>query len=208
MMTVVTLALAITVGARDPIPPRQTPLQKQMMAGWQSQAKQLSDAAASHVAAYLDTTEFRRELGICCPQIANESASSLFRRIIDEFQTAELIHSFQPQGSNTTVSDTTLDAEKDAAIFYNIWEYALRLNQTVLNATSIAEEGILRFPAFTGPDDMPANVSEAQGRPIYSAMNIRGVDIGNPAFGTITAVYRRDYAKDMVVVSPVDTGLW
>jgi hypothetical protein len=188
------LSVSIATGSRSD--ENQTPYQKAKMASLQKQAMELSEQATPQVLAYFASGPFRKALVKCCPSIAKESPAELLQRVLDEIDSAELLHNMQAVStSNKTVTDTNVNFQLDKTFFYNIWQYALALNESVLNATDIAEEGLFGFKPFHGATSkidnttQPANFSEARERPIYAAMNIRGMAAGNPMFGPVSMVF-------------------
>ena len=54
----------------------------------------------------------------------------------------------------------------------------------------------------------PSTFAEAAERPIYTALNTRGVDAGNPEFGPISVVFETGYVRDMAFVTAADSGAW
>jgi hypothetical protein len=54
----------------------------------------------------------------------------------------------------------------------------------------------------------PASLAEAQQRPLYTALNSRAVDAGNPPFGPIAAVFSNGYARNMTFIGVADSGMW
>jgi len=69
-----------------------------------------------------------------------------------------------------------------------------------------AETGLFGCPAAKGS---AATWDEASSQLIYVAHNIRQSDFGSaPNFGDVTAVFNRAYVKDMVLIAPMDTGLY
>ena len=73
---------------------------------------------------------------------------------------------------------------------------------------NLAEEGVFQLPPFPNKTShAPDTFQEAQDRGlIYVAHNMRQIDAGNPNFGNVAVVFRRDYAWNMTLMSPVDTG--
>jgi len=78
-------------------------------------------------------------------------------------------------------------------------------NQTTLQ--NFAEETYFGCPPFV--NDSNPTWKEAADRLIYVANNFRQLDTGNvPTFGDIGAIFRKSYVKDMVLMAPIDTGLY
>ena len=204
------------VAAAVPPPPhipRQTPTQIMMMERVQDEAKTLSAAATPELVSFLASAPFRAALAACCPVAAAMSAPDLLQAPRDEHGGAEMVHNIEVNPSQT-IQDTVLGAETNASAFYNIWEYAVLSGSfNVLPATAMSEVNMFGFRAFTGgnatdPGSQPKSFSEAQERPIYTALNSRAVDSGNPTFGPISVVFRLGYVRNMTFIAPMDTGFW
>jgi hypothetical protein len=199
--------------------PRQTPTQVAMMAHWQREAEGLSAAATPALLAHLESSDFRSVLAECCPVAAAVPVPDLLTALRAELRGAELVHNFQVVSSNASdvhhaVEDTNLEFELNARAFYNIWEVAfLTKSFDVISATSRTEVDMFGFQPFTGgnmtdPGSQPRSFEEAQERPIYTALNARAVNSGNPNFGPVSAVFRPAYVQNMTFVAPLDTGIW
>jgi hypothetical protein len=199
-----------------PLPPRQTPTQVAMMERWEREAKPLSRAATPVLLAKLGSASFRAALAACCPTAAAMPSAQLLAALRAEVRGAELVHNFPAVTDGTAmVEDTSLAAERNASYFMNIWEYAFAVAHDfdVTPAAALIEVNAFGFPPFTGgnatdPGSQPASFAEAQERPIYTALNARAVDAGNPNFGPISAAFAPSYVRNMTFVAPVDTGLW
>ena len=88
---------------------------------------------------------------------------------------------------------------------------ARRMRQT----TDVVEVGLYGFPPFSNSSaasyEAPTGsltFTEAVDRPIYTAYNHRKVDIGNPMFGHVCAVFAPNYVLNMTLIAPADTGAW
>ena len=64
------------------------------------------------------------------------------------------------------------------------------------------EEGVFRLPPFGGPYDEPLSFSAASSRLLYVALNLLRVDVGNPGFGNVTAVFAPSHRNSHAPVSP------
>ena len=64
------------------------------------------------------------------------------------------------------------------------------------------------LPPFGGPHDEPLSFTAAASRLLYVALNLLRVDVGNPGFGNVSAVFSPSFWRDAVVAAPVDTGLY
>ena len=80
--------------------------------------------------------------------------------------------------------------------------------------TDVAEVGLFGFPEFhnvskvAGYAEKGPSLADAIERPIYAAWGNRKVDIGNPMFGPITAIFTPSYVRNMTLIAPIDTGAW
>jgi hypothetical protein len=92
---------------------------------------------------------------------------------------------------------------------YNIWEYIYE--QHAVNSDpliTLVEEDLLGFKPFTGNNSNPSSFSEAQERPMYTALNRLGVDGGNPIFGPVSVVFSPDYVRNITFLTAIDNGMW
>ena len=80
--------------------------------------------------------------------------------------------------------------------------------------TDVVEVGLYGFPPFknktANAGEMPGSFTfaEAMQRPVYTAYNHRKVDVGNPMFGHVSAIFSPDYVHNMTLIAPADTGAW
>eukprot|EP01048_Picozoa_sp_COSAG05_P015580 COSAG05_NODE_1891_length_3884_cov_5.929450_1_plen_729_part_00 len=85
-------------------------------------------------------------------------------------------------------------------------------NRHMRQATDVSEVGLFGFPPFPdGAGDYNSQkltFAMASNRPIYAAMNHRKVDIGNPLFGTVSAIFAPSFVRNMTLIAPIDTGAW
>ena len=210
--TIVIALFAVCTNA-TPLPPRQTADQALKMAQWRSQAEKLSTEAAPALRAYLDSPAIRDVLKDCCPGIAHEPADALLRRVNEELEASELVHNFGARPTGNTVSDTTLQWQfyNASGYFSGIWEYIFLTNGSNNDPLiKVVEEDLRGFRAFgngTGAIN-PSSFAEAVERPIYTALNTRQVDAGNPDFGPVSVVFNTGYAKNMTFVTPADSGMF
>ena len=63
-----------------------------------------------------------------------------------------------------------------------------------------------RFPARAVYAGGSYTLAEAGQRPVYAAWNSRKVDVGNPMFGSISAIFAPDFVRNMTLIAPIDTG--
>jgi hypothetical protein len=78
-----------------------------------------------------------------------------------------------------------------------------------LTISDVAEVNVFGFPAFKvrgDPNAVP--YAEAVQRPIYTAVNTRKVDVGNPTFGPVSAIFAPGFVRNMTLIAPIDTGAW
>jgi len=76
------------------------------------------------------------------------------------------------------------------------------------NPEDAAEEGVFRLPPFRGPHDLPLSYTSASSRLHYIALNLLRVDVGNPMFGNVTAIFSPRFRRDAAAAAPIDTGLF
>ena len=198
------------------MPPRQTAYQKSYMAALRTSATAASAAATPAVLAFLDSAPFRANLTRALPNrpdIAKDTAAQLLRRMRGGAAVSELTHNFFDGHNRVQTWEDDMDLDIAAAIPYlmNLWTLSF-LNYTTKfqpdGDENDAETTVLRFRNFSRPSAGPTTLAEATERPLYTAMNRYRVDIGKPIFGNIAIVVNRTSLDDMVVVSPMDTGLW
>jgi hypothetical protein len=143
------------------------------------------------------------------------SAAELLQLVVDEYEVGEMTHNFAAQ-PGIGVDDTNLQWQVShnkgggKRFFYSIWEFVFE-NKLVNNdkLVHLVEVDLRGFKAFTGANGTsPLNFTEAQERPIYTALNTLGVDSGNPGFGPISVVFSSQYARNMTFINVADGGLW
>lgn len=196
--------------------PRMYEAQMQAVAAVSQDAPKFSSAATAGLLAHLNTSAFRQGLDECCPQsgLSERPAHELLRMLREMLYVAELAHNFD--GSFET--DATIDILGNATEYFpNTWQlrylqyYGPRFNPSwgfPRSCEGVAEEGIFRLPRFRGPHDEPLTYEAASSRLLYIALNMLRVDVGNPGFGNVTAVFSPRFWRDAVVASPIDTGLF
>ena len=206
---------AATVGGRvlPPTPPPMTSLQVQYMARVERKAQAASEAAVPALLGALDDHEFRQTLTECCPDIAQLKADELLAWYQRQTDVSEMVHNFNAApptaGQHGHGGDPDLEVYENSTWFYNLWE------PWVLNLTSASpggpedamEAGPFGLPEFKN-GHTPANLEEAEQRPVYTAFNNRMVDAGNPMFGDVSMVFSPDFVRPMTIIAPMDTGLW
>ena len=77
----------------------------------------------------------------------------------------------------------------------------------------MAEVGLFGFPEFhnlseAGFADAAPTYVDAIQRPIYTDWSNRKVDVGNPMFGPISAIFTPSFVRNMTLIAPIDTGAW
>jgi len=125
----------------------------------------------------------------------------------------ELVHNWRPEPSGPFY-DLTLDAAQALQFFPNVWElHDLNFSVPDEPPDSLlghlmdrAEQRIYGLPPFSSSSAWPG-FEEALERPVYVALNMYKVDMGNPGFGNISTVFSRRLAREMVMVSAFDTGM-
>lgn len=198
----------VTIASSFPTPPETTAAQKQVLATQKARAKEASDAATDKVIAFFDSSDFRSELTSCCPQAAKLSSQELLERLRAEMQAAELAHSF-PAGSSSSGpdSDVIIDTIKQSDFWLNEWQVPIMKGGHAPTQFNPAEEGLFGCAPFL--NDAKPTWEEASDRLIYIVQNTRQVDYGSrPTFGQISAIFKKSYVKDNVLIAAVDTGLW
>ena len=75
------------------------------------------------------------------------------------------------------------------------------------DVSDVCEVAVFGFPPFCNGSSTPCTVEESGSRPVYVAFNLRKVDVGNPMFGAVSAVFS-DYLRPTSFVAPLDTGYW
>lgn len=80
--------------------------------------------------------------------------------------------------------------------------------------TDVAEVGLFGFPEFANASESAGygkatyTLAEAAQRPIYTDFSNRKVDVGNPMFGEISAIFTPSFVRNMTLIAPIDTGAW
>ena len=196
---------------------RMYPGQKEAVAAAQSSAQALSAAATPLLLAHINASSFRQGLQRCCSKsgLATESASTLLMRLREVMYAAELVHNFD--GSFETDATIPIGAHNATDYFPSTWQlrwlgyYGPRGNPRwgfPHSCEGVSEESIFRLPPYHGPHDEPMSYAAASSRLYYIALNMLRVDVGNPDFGNVTAVFSPRFWADAVVAAPADSGLY
>lgn len=190
-----------------PVPPLQTEYQKALFSEIAFNAKVASEAATPQVLAFFASAEFRAALSQCCPMAAQFSPEDILNRYRAETRAAELAHAFPSVQGEVPFTDLTIDWAGKLDWFPNEWQTKLLLNYTIIpGPQDEIEQSIFGCKAFQGP--FPT-WSESASRLVYVAHNMRQLDSGSqPVFGDVTAVFLNSYVEKMVVMAPMDTGLY
>lgn len=183
-------------------------------------AQTASKAATAELLSHLNGSDFRRALAVCCNQsgVASWPASELLDALRGIYNVAELVHNFD--GADTFETDNTIEISLYNATEYfpSTWQlrYLKYYGDDRFNPAwgypkspeGVAEEGCYGLPPFHGPHDEPLTYEGASSRLLYIALNMLRVDVGNPGFGNVTAVFAPSFTEDAVIASPLDTGLY
>jgi hypothetical protein len=197
--------------------PRMYASQKAAVARTAAAAINHSAAATAPLLAHLNSTAFRASLQACCSRsgLAHASAEEVLAKLREALYTAELVHNFD--GVWETDATIEIGLHNATSYFPSTWMlryneyYGPRFNPRFGQPASpepSGEEGVFRLPPFHGPHDEPLSFAAASSRLLYVALNLLRVDVGNPGFGNVTAVFSPSFWTDAVVAAPVDTGLW
>ncbi|KAK3261696.1 hypothetical protein CYMTET_29408, partial [Cymbomonas tetramitiformis] len=194
LWSVILHALSAPRAIALPIPLRQTQAQYEMFVRAQSYASAASAAAVSEVLEAFNDPDFRSGLRACCPAIAQLSAASLLEYYRAQTDVAELVHDFDAVINSThgpAGADVDLELAQKSAYQYNLWELqylGLRPPQKGGHSPeNYAEVDLLGFKAFS-KGDAPSSFAEAADRPLYVGLNQRVIDVGLPAFGTVSVI--------------------
>jgi len=180
-------------------------------------AQKASAAATPKLLEILGSEAMRSKLRQCCSKsgIADWPAQRLLAHLRENVYAAELVHNFDGSGH----SGVTLEVALHNATEYfpsswqllNLGYLGDRLNPKYGHPAApadAAEEGIFRLPPFRGEHDLPASYGEASSRLQYVALNMLRVDVGNPVFGNVAAVFSPSLWRDAVAAAAVDSGMY
>ena len=189
--------------------------QRELMKRIASRAAVASAAATKAAVNIFDEPGVRATLSSCCPHLANESADALYSRFCAEVDVAELTHNFNADRAGSWEGDMDLNLLDTAPSFYNLWELLeMNITQADQETENHAETVLMGFRPFRNSSSgaivpRPQTFSAAADRPVYSALNLMHADVGNPLFGNVAVVFRREWATAQnTLVSPMDTGAW
>ncbi len=206
---------AAAVVPPHPVPPRQSPFQRDAVAAGAARAAALSAAARPQLLAFLGSGAVQRELAACCADVLPSAApAALLSALRREIGTAELVHNFKAavHDPREHIVDVDLAQARAFEFLPNGWQLQyLKLANTSGGGESpedSGETGIFGAREFSGPGWTPASWTEASDRLVYTALNTRRVAAGNPMFGSVSMVFNRAAVANMTLVAGSDTGLW
>ena len=194
---------------------RMNSTQKDAMDNVRATAYVASAGATQLLLEHLDSYEFRTHLHVCCPALETLDAAVLLEMLRDMTATAELAHNFD--GSFDTDMTIEIGLYNATEYFATLWQlrnlgyYGDPLNPKFGHPSSpedAGEEGVFSLPPFEGAHDMPLSFGAASSRLHYVALNLQRVDVGNPTFGNVTAIFSPSFLEDAVAAAPIDTGLY
>ena len=217
------LTITLAASAAIDVPPQQTDAQIELWAKQNDAARTASAAATPAVLDLFSSAEFREGLRQCCASLADLPSTELLARFREQVAVAELAHNFPSQAGGQHFTDETLDAMSEYPWFINQWQAKLlqphaqawhfdplrgsRTARDVAFSMSDAEVGIFGCAPFAVPD-LPT-WDEASSRLVYVAHNLRQRDTGSSNhFGDVSAIFRRSSVDSLVLIAPVDTGIW
>ena len=178
-----------------------------------------SKAATPELLAHLDSANFRKMLTDCCNRsgIAAWAAKDLLDALNAILQASELVHNFDGEATFETDATIEIGLYNATEYFPTTWQlrwleyYGERFNPRwgfPGSCEGVGEESEFNCAPFAGPHDEPLTYRAASSRLIYIALNALRVDVGNPSFGNVTAIFAPSFWKDSVVAAPVDSGLY
>lgn len=199
--------MPMAVLAQEPVPAERTEAQILAFEDRTAKAKAASEAASAEVLTFFGSAEFRSAMADCCPLAAALSPQELLEAFRAEVQVAELAHAFPAASGQGHFTDVTLDLLKEKSWFLNEWQVGFLDGATSSKATqNAAATSLFGLPASP---DTGYTWSEASDRMIYIAENFFQQDTGSsPNFGDVSAIFDTEYVRNMVLIAPVDTGIW
>jgi len=188
------------------MPAKQTDGQMQAFIKKSAEAKVASEAATPLVLEFFDSSEFRAALKTCCSGVADMPSLTLLEALRAEVRASELAHH-----ADGSTKDMSCEIGLEYDWFLNIDQTELIKQQVTTDDEPLAgwsiednEEIIFGCPPYA--NRLQKTWDEAASRLVYIAHNMRLGDVGSPMFGTASAIFSTEYAKDMVLISPTDTG--
>ena len=211
-----------TTASALPFPPKIERMyegQKAAVARAAKGAPALSDAATPLLLAYLNASSFRQALTTCCSKsgLASQTPHALLDKLRAIMYASELVHNFDNiRGFETDVT-IPIGAHNATHYFPTTWMlryleyYGPRYQPEQgfpASPEGVAEEGVFRLASYEGPYDEPSSFGAASSRLHYIALNMLRVDVGNPDFGNVTAVFSPAFWEDAIVAAPADSGIY
>lgn len=200
---------------------KQTSAQKAAYDALKAKAKEASEAATPALLAYLDSAEFRGNISNLPENIQSMSAEQLLVLLNDTLLLSTVTHGLYAADINFGPFNASfLDITLEQLINYNlsfvptIWERisigelnsSIPMEQALTIIENVAETTIFLLPNFNSSIDASLPLSQAQDRISYGAMNIYQGAAGDQFYGEVQMVLRPKYYKDMLIVSPYDSG--
>ena len=201
-------------GPPAPVPLQQTRVQKQLLDETVPIAATASHQAEASVLKLFDDPFTRQYL----KQIDSRaglhtlSARALTARFWDALSAAELVHSFGDGDAKLANCgfDLSVSMGEHSKVFYNQWQLQA-LGLVPVDAagnvfTEWSEVNLFHFPEFR--NDSSPDLSTANDRPFYAAVNMYRGSGGNPQCGPVAAVLSRTFVADRILAAPFDTGFF
>mmetsp|Transcript_45127 Transcript_45127/g.84420 ORF Transcript_45127/g.84420 Transcript_45127/m.84420 type:complete len:500 (+) Transcript_45127:25-1524(+) len=201
-------------------PQRMSPFQQEVWAAKAKIAENESIKALPALLSLLQNAEFRGLLeaeGL--GELANQSGTALLARLRGEVRLSEFTTAFPASdaeterfgqfGHSVACGLPNVSTARKAQLHYNSWELQLR-GMRHCDSEQDTEDymqrllfGCREFKAGTG---RPSTVEEARNRIVYSAVNIRRLDLAECQYGSVRLVLSTPYVRKMGLIAPVDSG--
>ncbi len=207
------VALVAIADAVDTTPPRQTPYQADLMRTVRKDAAEASAAARPELLKLMDSAAFRNNVSAAYPAARSASAEDMLNAFVEELGVAEFVHNFRATepvsgtGGHRQYDDIDVALGRNSTYFQNLWELVstgFHKPKELNTITDAAETGIMGFREFS---QFPPPFEESMERPVYTAVNHFKVDMGNPGFGNVSAVFQRSEVDNMTMIMGIDTGI-
>jgi hypothetical protein len=166
--------IATTVHAAGILPPTPPPMsgyQQSYVKGVSQRAAAASAAATPDLEAALDDPAFRKNLTLCCPNIASKTGAELLTWFQAQVGVSEMVHNFNAEppapGGHHGAGDPDLAVYANSTWFFNLWEPSV-LNLTKQQAggpEDAMEAGPFGMKEFRNGRS-PSDLEEAQQRPV------------------------------------------
>lgn len=203
-----TLFVLFALVGGQSLPAEQTSQQRALFAEHRARAQAQSALATPKVLEFFDSTLVRETLRHCCEDLADEPAESLLRRYRAEARASEIAHAFPATSIGAMWPDVTIDEVHKEPWFLNEWQAGLLQHSNFSGGpkavNDLTQQQIYGCRPFAGSGP---TWKEAAERLIYIAHNMLRLDFGSlPGFGDVTAMFNTTLVRDMVLISPHDTG--